>query len=252
VKAFETSETNTKSVRIRELVLANHILALEGVLDAYGHVSIRNPDDPNTFLMSRSRSPEIVAEDDILVHDLSGSVAGVADRELYRERFIHASIYAGRPDVGAVIHSHADEVLPFGISDIPLQAVVHSASLIGADPVPVWDSRTEFGDTNLLVESTAMGESLARKMNGRALVLMRGHGFAAAAKNLISVVKMATALPRNARVLLDVLQAGGKVTPLSPGEAAAHAGMDMSAPAAQRQWEYWCRKLGVPYQPGGY
>lgn len=238
--------------RVHELVIANHVLAMEGVLDAYGHVSIRNPDDPNTFLMSRSRSAEIVADDDVLVHDFQGSVAGVADRELYLERFIHASIYAARPDIDAVIHSHSDAVLPFSVSNLALQAVFHSASAIGADPVPVWDSRTDFGDTNLLVESVAMGESLSRKLHGRALVLMRGHGFAAGAKSLINVVKMATALPRNARILLDVMQAGGIVTPLSPGEVAAHGSQDMSTPAAQRQWEYWCRRIGEEYRPGGF
>ncbi len=136
------------------------------------------------------------------------------------ERFIHASIYASRADAGAVIHSHSDEILPFSISDLPLQAVFHSASLIGAEPVPVWDTRTEFGDTNLLVESPAMGDSLSRKLQDRSLVLMRGHGFAATGKTLINAVKLATALPRNARALLDVMQAGGKVTPLSPGEVA--------------------------------
>jgi HCOMODA/2-hydroxy-3-carboxy-muconic semialdehyde decarboxylase len=246
-----STSTSPNAQQVHELVLANHILALEGVLDAYGHVSIRNPSDSNTFLMSRSRSAEIVADDDILVHDLNGSVAGIPDRELYLERFIHSSIYATRPDVGAVIHSHSDAILPFSISNLPLRAVFHSASLIGSERVPVWDSHTEFGDTNLLVETTAMGESLTRKLENRALVLMRGHGFAAAAKSLINALKMATALPRNARALLDVLQAGGEVTPLSPGEVATHGKADMSTPAAQRQWEYWCRRLGEPYQPVG-
>ena len=97
-----------------------------------------------------------------------------------------------------------------------------------------------------------MGDSLTRKLQDRSLVLMRGHGFAATGKTLINAVKMAVALPRNARALLDVMQAGGKVTPLSPGEVATHSGSDMSTPAAQRQWEYWCRRLGVPYQPGGF
>ena len=232
----------------RELVLANHILALEGVLDAYGHVSMRNPNDSATFLMSRSRSPEIVAEDDILVHDANASVEGIATNELYKERFIHSAIYAARPDIHAVVHSHSDAVQPFGISNIPLQAVFHAASLIGAQPVPVWDIRTEFGDTNLLVENSAHGRSLIQTMNDRSLVLMRGHGFAAGGKTLLNVLKMTTALPRNARVILDVLQAGGTVTPLSDGEVAAHGEIDMASPSAQRQWEYWCRRLNVPYE----
>ena len=117
---------------VRELVLANHILALEEVLDAYGHVSVRNPEDPKSFLMSRSRSPEIVDADDILVHDFAGNVPGVVEKDLYRERFIHGSIYEARPDVHAVIHSHADDVLPFGVSSIPLIAIAHAASGMGA------------------------------------------------------------------------------------------------------------------------
>jgi ribulose-5-phosphate 4-epimerase/fuculose-1-phosphate aldolase len=237
---------------VRELVLANHILAFENVLDAYGHVSVRKPDNPASFLMSRSRSPEIVDPDDILVHDLAGNVDGMAAKELYRERFIHAAIYEARPEVQAVIHSHADDVLPFSISKLPLQAVFHAASSIGAKPVPVWDIRTEFGDTNLLVESVDQGRSLTRTMAKGSIVLMRGHGFAAAGNSLIYLLKMAAALPRNARILLDTLHAGGKVVPLSEGEVALRDQTDLSLPAGQRQWEYWCRKLGVEYEPGGY
>jgi ribulose-5-phosphate 4-epimerase/fuculose-1-phosphate aldolase len=248
MKTLSVGNTRT----LRELVLANHILAYEEVLDAYGHVSVRNPDDPNSFLMSRSRSPEIVDEDDILVHDLAGHVEGIAEPELYRERFIHGSIYAARPEVLAVVHSHADAVLPFSISDIPLRAVRHSASQIGADPVPVWDIRTEFGDTNLLVANADQGHSLSRKLDGHSVVLMRGHGFAAAAEGLIQVLKLAVALPRNARTLMDAMQLGGTVTPLSHGETVAHGQFDPRSPASQRQWEYWCRKLGVAYEPGGF
>jgi ribulose-5-phosphate 4-epimerase/fuculose-1-phosphate aldolase len=237
---------------VRELVLANHVLALENVLDAYGHVSVRNPDNPASFLMSRSRSPEIVEPDDILVHDLAGNVDGMAAKELYRERFIHGSIYEARPDVHAVIHSHADDVLPFSISKIPLQAVFHGASSIGAKPVPVWDIRTDFGDTNLLVESADQGRSLTRSLADRTMVLMRGHGFAAAGRSLIFLLKMVVALPRNARVQLDTLHAGAEIVPLSEGEVALRDLTDLSLPAAQRQWEYWCRKLGVDYEPGGY
>jgi ribulose-5-phosphate 4-epimerase/fuculose-1-phosphate aldolase len=247
------SNTPAKSNRIvRELVLANHILAFENVLDAYGHVSVRNPDNPASFLMSRSRSPEIVDADDIFVHDFAGNVDGMAARELYRERFIHGSIYDARPDVQAVIHSHADDVLPFTISKLPLQAVFHAASSIGAKPVPVWDIRKEFGDTNLLVESVDQGRSLTRTMAGGSIVLMRGHGFAAGGSSLIYLLKMAAALPRNARILLDTLHAGGEVVPLSEGEVALRDQTDLSLPAGQRQWEYWCRKLGVAFEPGGF
>lgn len=237
---------------VRELVLANHILAFENVLDAYGHVSVRNPDDPASFLLSRSRSPEIVTEDDICNHNLTGEAPGIAPKTLYRERFIHGSIYEARPDVHAVIHSHADETLPFSISNLPLQAVWVGASAIGARPVPVWDSHAEFGDCTMLVENIEQGRSLSRSLADRTMVLMRGHGFAAAGTSLISLLRMVTAVPRNARAVLNTLQAGGTVTPLSDGEVVIRDLTDQSLPAAQRQWEYWCRKLGVEYEPGGY
>jgi HCOMODA/2-hydroxy-3-carboxy-muconic semialdehyde decarboxylase len=233
-----TTASSAGSRIVRELVLANHILALEEVLDAYGHVSVRNPADPNTFLMSRSRSP--------------GDVTGMVEKDLDRERFIHGSIYEARPDVHAVIHSHADDVLPFGVSSIPLIAIAHGASGMGASPVPVWDMRTEFGDTNLLVTNVDHGRSLSRKLEDRTLVLMRGHGFAAAGKTLINVIKMATALPKNARALLDAINLGGEITGLSAGECALRDETDVRLPAAQRQWEYWSRRLGVAYEPGGY
>jgi ribulose-5-phosphate 4-epimerase/fuculose-1-phosphate aldolase len=244
---------NDKQQRLfGELVLANHILALEGVLDAYGHVSVRNPDDPTTYLMSRSRSPEIVEQDDILVHDFNGDVKGIAEKELYRERFIHGGIYEANPGVQAVIHSHADDVLPFSISNVPFRAVVHGGSSVGADATPVWDIRDEFGDTNLLVATVAQGRSIAKSIGDRNVVLMRGHGFAAAGKTLINVLKTATSLPRNARVLMDAIRLGGTVTPLSAGEVEIREQTDMSSPAAQRQWELWCRRLGVAFVPGGY
>jgi ribulose-5-phosphate 4-epimerase/fuculose-1-phosphate aldolase len=234
---------------VRELVLANHILAFENVLDAYGHVSVRDPGTPGTFLMSRSRSPEIVTEADILAHDFTGAVAGVPEPELYRERYIHGAIYEARPDVNAVIHSHADDVLPFSISTIPFHAVTHGASALGSEPAPVWEIREEFGDTNMLVQTLAQGRSLSRKLDRHTVVLMRGHGFSAAADSLVRVVKLATALPRNARAILDVLHAGGSIAGLSAGEVAERNEMDFNSPALQRQWEYWARKLGVTYEP---
>ncbi len=243
---------DTRERLVRELVLANHILAYEGVLDAYGHVSIRNPDDTSTFLMSRSRSPEIVDPDDILVHDLAGEVTGVPEPDLYRERFIHGAIYEARPDVQAVIHSHADDVLPFSISNIPFRAVTHIASSLGAADVPVWDIRDEFGDTNLLVATVDQGKSLSRRLGERTVVLMRGHGFVAASNTLIDLLRLATALPRNARVLMDAIRLGGTVRDLSPGEVNLRNTFDNRSPAVQRQWEYWSRKLGVSYEPGGF
>src|SRR5271166_1925466 len=124
---------------IQDLVVANRVLAREEVVDAYGHVSVRHPDNPNHFLIARSLAPELVNPEDIVELDLDGQPIRDVDRSLYLERFIHAAIFAARPDVMAVVHAHAEDTLPFGIAEgTKLRPVIHSGSFIGAD-VPVWD-----------------------------------------------------------------------------------------------------------------
>src|SRR5215210_6405847 len=136
---------------ITELVVANRILATEDVVDAYGHVSVRNPDNPERFFLAHSKSPSMVEAADIVEHTLDGQVLKPDPRPLYPERFIHAAIYEARPDVIAVVHAHAEDVLPFTITQPPLRPVIHSGAFIGAN-VPVWDIAEAFGDaTNLLV-----------------------------------------------------------------------------------------------------
>src|ERR1700739_4140176 len=164
---------------IQDLVIANRILAREEVVDAYGHVSVRHPDDPNHFLIARSLAPELVGPEDIVELDLGGQLVGDKDRSLYLELFIHAAIFAARPDVMAVVHAHAEDTLPFGIADgTKLRPVIHSGSFIGAE-VPVWDISDRFGDTNLLVTNIEQGRDLARCLGQGSVALMRGHGFAA-------------------------------------------------------------------------
>ncbi|MGH8295610.1 MAG: class II aldolase/adducin family protein, partial [Steroidobacteraceae bacterium] len=183
----------------QDLVIANRILAREEVADAYGHVSVRNPENPRSFFISRSLAPELVTPEDIVELDLEGNPLGADARPLYLERFIHGGIYEARPEVTAVVHAHAEDVLPFGIANgMRLRPVIHSGSFIGAH-VPVWDIADRFGDTNLLVSSVAQGRDLAKTLAGDNIALMRGHGFAAAARSLIEVVRMSVYLPRNAR-----------------------------------------------------
>jgi len=162
---------------IRDLVVANRILAHENVVDAYGHISVRNPDNPNTYFISVSRSPELVKESDIVECALDGTPVGAERRALYIERHIHGAIYEKRPEVQSVIHSHALEVLPFSISTTPMEPVLHSAGIIGRR-IHVWDIRDRFGDTSLLVENMAQGRDLADRLADDRVVLMRGHGFA--------------------------------------------------------------------------
>lgn len=228
---------------LRDLVIANRILAHEGVVDAYGHVSLRDPRDPGRFLLSRSRSPELVEPDDIMTFTLDGKPVPGDDRPPYLERFIHAGIYERRPEVQAVVHAHAEAVLPFSITDIPLRPVVHTATDIGGT-IPVWDIAEEFGEaTNLLVTTQPQGQDLARRLGDNQVVLMRGHGFAAAAGSLFLAVRMSIYLPRNARILMEALRLGA-VKSLSAGEIGARRDFSPASPERRRAWEYWARRAG--------
>src|SRR6476660_8710341 len=170
---------------IQDLVIANRILAREEVVDAYGHVSVRHPDNPNHFLIARSLAPELVGPEDIVELDLDGQPVRPEDRSLYLERFIHAAIFAARPDVMAVVHAHAKDTLPFSIAAATkLRPVIHAGSFIGAE-VPVWDIADRFGDTNLLVTNLEQARDLAMCLGPNHVALMRGHGFASAARSLI-------------------------------------------------------------------
>ena len=230
----------------RDLVIANRILAKEDVVDAYGHVSIRHPDNPNHFMIARSVAPELVTADDIVELSLDGQPVREEKRTLYLERFIHAAIFEARPEIMAVVHAHAEDTLPFGIADATrLQPVIHSGSFIGNE-VPVWDIADNFGDTNLLVTNIEQGRDLAKCLAGNNVALMRGHGFAAAGRSLIEVVRMSVYLPRNARALLRAKQLGGRIKYLSQGEIdARNRGYSPHSTETWRAWEYWANKAGV-------
>jgi len=231
---------------LRDLVIANRILAKEDVVDAYGHVSMRHPGNPDHFLIARSVAPELVGPDDIAELDLRGQPVRDEKRTLYLERFIHAAIFEARPDVMAVVHAHAEDTLPFGIADATrLRPVIHSGSFIGSE-VPVWDIADNFGDTNLLVTNIEQGRDLAKCLAGNNVALMRGHGFAAAGRSLIEVVRMSVYLPRNARALIRAKQLGGRITYLSQGEIdARNRGYSPYSTETWRAWEYWANKAGV-------
>jgi len=228
---------------LADVVIANRILAHEGIVDAYGHVSVRHPRDPKRYLLARSLSPEMVQQADIMEFDLDGTPAGGDSRQPYLERFIHGAVYEARPEVLAVVHAHAEDVLPFGITSTPLRPVIHSGGFMGAE-VPVWDIRDRFGDTNLLVTNMPQGRDLAARLAGNNVALMRGHGFVAAARSLIEVVRMSVYVPRNARVQMAAMQLGD-VTPLSRGEIdARNAGYKPHSPETWRAWEYWATRAG--------
>jgi ribulose-5-phosphate 4-epimerase/fuculose-1-phosphate aldolase len=230
---------------IKDLVIANRILAKEDVVDAYGHVSIRNPDNPKSFFISRSLAPELIEKDDIVELGLDGEPLKNEKRSLYLERFIHAAIYEMRPDINSVVHAHAEDTLPFGIAAATkLKPVIHSGSFIGPN-VPVWDIADKFGATNVLVTNMAQGRDLAKCLGKNSVALMRGHGFASAARSLIEVVRLSVYLPRNARALMRAKMLGGKIKYLSKGEMdARNKGYSPYSTETWRAWEYWANKAG--------
>ena len=242
--AQESPATDDPVTRtIVDIVIANRILANQAVVDAYGHVSRRHPQRPDRFLLSRSRSPELVEAGDVQEYALDGTPAGTGGGHPYIERFIHAGIYRARPDVQAVAHAHAEEVLPYTLVSAPLIPVIQNAGVLGAT-IPVWDIRHRFGDTNLLVGDLRMGDDLARTLGHNKVVLMRGHGFAAGARSLIELLRMCIYLKEDARVLSEARRLG-PVVPLSPGEIAKISDVAPGAPELQRAWEYWASKAGV-------
>ncbi|HAY44781.1 MAG TPA: class II aldolase family protein [Gammaproteobacteria bacterium] len=232
-----------KDRAINDLVIANRILAKEEIVDAYGHITIRNPDNPNTFFIARSLSPALVTAEDIVELDMDGNPVHEEGRVLYLERFIHAAILKARPEVLSTVHAHAEDILPFCIANgTPLRPVIHSGSFIGAN-VPVWDIADRFGDTNLLVTNMDQADDLAKTLANNNVALMRGHGFASAARSLIEAVRMAVYLPRNARTLSRALQLGGDIKSLSQGEIdARNLGYKPYSPETWRAWEYWATR----------
>ena len=227
---------------LRDLVVANRILANEHVVDAYGHVSVRHPENPDHFFLSCSRSPELVQRGDIMEFKLDGTAVGNDPRTPYLERFIHGAAYESGPKTMAVVHSHAEEVLPYTISTQRLVPVIHSAGLMG--PVaPVWDIAEKFGDTTLLVVNMDQGRDLAANLVRDRVVLMRGHGFSATGGSLSEVVRISVMLPRNARVLTTALQLGG-VKALSKAEVALRQQMKPDGKEFYRAWEYWAFRAG--------
>jgi ribulose-5-phosphate 4-epimerase/fuculose-1-phosphate aldolase len=224
-----------------ELAIANRILAHEGVIDAFGHVSIRHPDDPGRYFLSRSRSPELVEPGDILEFDLDSQPIKPVTVQLYAERVIHGEIFKARPDVVAVCHHHAPAVMPFCVSGDPIVPVFHLGAAMGA-VAPFWDSRNEFGDTNLLVVKPAEGASLACALGKHSVVLMRRHGATVVGASLRELVFRAIYSCDNARYLSEAKRLGN-FSPLTPGEIEMAQAIYQLPSAQSRAWEYWATRL---------
>jgi ribulose-5-phosphate 4-epimerase/fuculose-1-phosphate aldolase len=173
---------------LADVVLANHILADQGVVDGFGHVSIRDPADPNKFLMARSMAPELVTPADVLEHDLDGNTTAPATTKLYLERFIHAEIYRARPDVMAIVHCHSPSLIPFAATGVALKPIYHMSSFLGSG-VPVFEiHKAANGSTDMLVRNPELGRALAKSLGNHVAVLMRGHGAVIVGKDVQQAV----------------------------------------------------------------
>lgn len=183
------------------LSTANKLLAREGVLDAFGHVSVRHPENPRRFYLARSLAPELVSADDILEFDVTSEVVQPTKMALYSERVIHGAIYRARPEVNAICHHHAAGFMPFCLTNLTLRVVTQLGASMGKH-IPMWDQRLEFGDTNNLVTTDAQAESLARCLGSAALVLMKRHGATLVASNLVELAFRAIYSCRDAEIQL--------------------------------------------------
>lgn len=224
---------------VGDLVTANRILAMEGILDGLGHVSVRKPGDATHFLLARSLAPELVTADDILDYGPNAEPVDARGRDSYRERFIHSEIYRVRPDVQAIVHCHTLSLIPFADSDVPMRAMYHMAAFV-ADGVPVFDIRKAGGVTDLLVKDAPLGRALAKSLGTKSALLMRGHGAVVVATSIPNVVGRAIYFDMNARAQLQAIQLGGKLTYVEADEAK----LRMADPNEySRAWDLWKRKV---------
>ena len=232
-----STSTSPDAALIEDLVVANHILYDQGVVDGFGHVSARSNKDPNHFLMARSMAPGLVTASDILEFDLDGNaVDNPQGRAVYLERFIHSEIYKAHPEVKSVVHSHSPSIIPFGATGVPLRPIYHMSSFLGAG-VPIFEIREAGGDaTDMLVRTSELGAALAKVLGQAPIVLMRGHGFNTVGTSIRQAVSRAIYAEINARILTDALKMGSVVY-LNESEAANIAKTNDAS--IGRSWEIW-------------
>jgi HCOMODA/2-hydroxy-3-carboxy-muconic semialdehyde decarboxylase len=223
---------------IDDLVAANRILADQGVLDAYGHVSIRHPGNPSRYVISRAMSPANVSADDIMEFDLDSNPVDQRGRSMFLERFIHGEIYKARPDVNAVIHSHSPGVIPFGVTQVPMRPVFHTAAFLAVG-VPVFEIRDAGGMTDMLVRNGALAKALATTLGDKPVALMRGHGNVVVGPNVKRATIRAVYTEVNARLQTIALGLGGPINYVSAEEGALR---DKNPGEEGRAWDGWKEK----------
>ena len=225
---------------VEDLVAANRILADQGVVDGYGHVSVRHDRDPHRYLLSQSIAPELVTAADIMEYDLDNNAVDARGRTSYLERFIHGEIYKARPDVKAVVHKHSSSVIPFGVTGAPVKPLYHMSAFLW-EGVPVFDIRDATGGmTDMLVRNPAIGRALAQTLGSRTAALMRGHGAVVVGPTLPHAVFRSVHLELNAKLQAQAMAQSADVRYLDPEEAKrAEASV---AGTLGRPWELWKRK----------
>ena len=226
---------------IKDLVIANRILANLGIVDAFGDMSARHPADPGRFFLARPVSPCFVVPADIIEFGIDGAPLRSDNRGVPKERFIHAAIYEARPELKAVLHAGPEDILPFGITPTPLRPVIASVGDMGLR-VPVWDIAKRFGAATE-VTTLEQGRDLARCLGKNRICLLRGTGFVVTGRTLNDMVRLAAYVPRNGRAIMDATPFG-KIAAISAGEVAARLAIDPESNAMRRGWEYWARQAG--------
>ena len=238
-KATKQQTAVNLSAALEDLVAAYRILAMQEVLDAFGHVSIRHPARLDRFLISRSLAPELATAADIMEFDLDSNVIGDDTRKPFVERFIHGQIYLQRADVHAIVHSHSPSVVPFGVAGRGLKPVYHMSGFLHAG-TPIFDIRKKAGATDMLVRDNYLGKALAKTVGKVSVCLMRGHGNVIVAPNVQLAVYRAIYTEMNARLQMQVQQLGGRATFLSTEEAKLAEIANIAS--IERPWQLWKAK----------
>ena len=223
---------------LRDLAAASRILAAQGVVDGFGHVSMRHPSAPDRYLMARSIAPALVTPGDIIEYDLDSIPCNANGRGSFLERFIHGEIYKARPDIMSVVHSHSPSVIPFGLVSVPMHAMFHNAAFIAAG-VPVFDIREKFGATDMLVSDGVKGVALAKVMGRRDIVLMRAHGSVACGPSLQTAVFRAVYTEVNARIQHWTCALGGNGSIAVLDEEEGRLADVPNRTAGVRAWDLW-------------
>ena len=224
---------------VGNLVIANHILYDQGVVDGFGHISVRNDSLPESFFLSCNRAPALVCETDIVCYDFAGNALSLNPGRPYLERFIHGEIYRSRPDVMSIVHHRSASVIPFGVTNIPLKPVYHMAGFLGQGSV-FFEIRDMDEESDMLIRDVYLGEALAKSLGKSNCVLMRGHGATVVGNSIEQVVYRSIYAEMNAKLQMQAMHMG-EVTYLNISEAEKASAANDSQ--IQRSWNLWLDRV---------